>query len=103
MENLEDIDNQRRRGVRVRGGQEGGGRAGEGQGEEGGGGGERRRRMVISNEIWANVVDHVLIHAHIVPDDNVIDPLWVIYLTRWYQQVMQAIQDDEETGSVIGP
>ncbi|CAB1436204.1 unnamed protein product [Pleuronectes platessa] len=35
--------------------------------------------------------------------DNVIDPLWVIYLTRWYQQVMQAIQEDEETGSVIGP
>ncbi|CAB1420710.1 unnamed protein product [Pleuronectes platessa] len=41
--------------------------------------------------------------AHIVPDDNVIDPLWVICLVRWYQQVMQAIQEDEETGSVIGP
>ncbi|CAB1442353.1 unnamed protein product [Pleuronectes platessa] len=22
---------------------------------------------------------------------------------RWYQQVLQAIQEDEETGSVIGP
>ncbi|CAB1438563.1 unnamed protein product [Pleuronectes platessa] len=41
--------------------------------------------------------------AHIVPDDNVIDPLWVICLVRWYQQVMQAIQEDEETGSVIAP
>ena len=47
---------------------------------------------------------HVLpVEAHIVPDDNVIDQLWVIYLARWYQQVMQAIQEGDETGSVIGP
>ena len=89
MENVADNDNQRRRGVRVReggggrggrgggggrGGQEeGGGRGGrgggggqgggEGQGEEGEGGGERRRRIVISNEIRATVVDHVLNHG----------------------------------------
>ena len=43
------------------------------------------------------------LEAHIVPDDDVIDPLWVIYLARWYQQVMQAIQEVEETSSVIGP
>lgn len=43
------------------------------------------------------------VEAHIVPDDDVIDPLWAIYLARWYQQVMQAIQEGEETGSVIGP
>ena len=107
MENVADNDNQRRRGVRVRGGgggrggrgggggrggQEGGGRGRGGRGgrgqrevrggrggqEEGGGrgrggrggggqgggeGGERRRRMVISNEIRATVVDHVLNHG----------------------------------------
>ena len=80
VENGEKINNQRRRGVRVRGGgrggqEEGGGRGrggrgggggqggGEGQGEEGEGGGERRRRMVISNEIRATVVDHVLNHG----------------------------------------
>ena len=39
----------------------------------------------------------------IVPDDNVLDPLLVIYLARWYQQVTQAIQEGEETGRVIGP
>ena len=43
------------------------------------------------------------LEAHIVPDDDVIDPLWVIYLARWYQQVTQAIQEGEETGRVIGP
>ena len=79
MENFEEINNQRRRGVRVRGGGrggqegrgqggggvggQGGGRGWEGQGEEGGGGGESRRRMVISNEIQATVVDHVLNHG----------------------------------------
>src|SRR4029434_375345 len=83
MENFEEINNQRRRGVRVRGGGRGGqegrgqggggvggrgvggqrGGRGEGQGEERGGGGEKRRRMAISNEIWAAVVDHVLNHG----------------------------------------
>ena len=43
------------------------------------------------------------VEAHIVPDNNVINPLWVIYLARWYQPVMQAIQEEEEMGSVIGP
>ena len=51
-------------GGRGRGGRGGGGQGGgEGQGEEGEGGGERRRRMVISNEIRATVVDHVLNHG----------------------------------------
>ena len=58
-----------------RGGQEGRGQGGggvggrgvggqrEGGGQGGGRGGERRRRMVISNEIWAAVVDHMLNHG----------------------------------------
>ena len=64
MENFEEINNQRRRGVRVRGGGRGGqeGR-GQGGGGVGGQGGGRGRRMVISNEIWAAVVDHVLNHG----------------------------------------
>ena len=60
MENFEEINNQRRRAVRVRGGGRGG-QEGRGQGE--GRGGERRRRRRISNEIWAAVVDHVLNHG----------------------------------------
>src|SRR4029434_5310366 len=71
MESCDLINNQRRRGVRVRGGgrggQEGRGQGGGGVGGQGeggrGGGGERRRRMVISNEILAAVVDHVLNHG----------------------------------------
>ena len=43
------------------------------------------------------------VEAHIVLDHNVICQLWVMYLARWYQQVMQAIQEADETGSVIGP
>ena len=43
------------------------------------------------------------LEAHIVPDDDVIDPLWVIYLARWYQQVTQAIQEGEETGLCYRP
>ena len=43
------------------------------------------------------------VEAHIVPDDNVIDPLWVINVVRWYQLVMQAIQEGEEKVNVIGP
>ena len=63
MENFEEINNQRRRGVRVRGGGRGG-QDGWGHGGGGGGqGGGRGRRMVISNEIWAAVVDHVLNHG----------------------------------------
>ncbi|CAB1438875.1 unnamed protein product [Pleuronectes platessa] len=53
--------------------------------------------------MWVVLEPLTHLKAHIVPDDNVIDPLWVICLVRWYQQVMQAIQEDEETGSVIGP
>lgn len=75
-------NNQRRRGVRVRGGRGGGwggGRGGQGrgrvgQGGQGGGrvgqggqeegrGGERRRRAIISNQIQATIVDHVLNHG----------------------------------------
>ena len=51
MENFEEINNQRRRGVRER-------RRKRMRRTR-----KRRRRMVISNEIWAAVVDHVLNHG----------------------------------------
>ncbi|CAB1441768.1 unnamed protein product [Pleuronectes platessa] len=58
------------------------------------------RSLLQGLEQWDPILP---VEAHIVPDDNVINPLWVIYLARWYQQVMQAIQEDEEAGSIIGP
>ena len=48
--------------VRVRGGR--GGQGGQGgQDGRGGQGGQRRQRTVISDEIRATVIDHVLVHG----------------------------------------
>ena len=64
------MDRRERRGVCVRGGRRGGGGRGDGGGRggaRGGGGGgrvgQRRQRAIISDEIRATIIDHVLVHG----------------------------------------